>query len=272
MKTILVATDFSPAALNAAHYAAGMALAINADILLLHVYQIPVSYSEVAVAVNEADMTDTVEKAMSDLKVSLIAQSGGKLKIGTKISIGIFSYNLQLACESVMPYAVIMGSQGTSAAERFIFGSHTVLAVQYLKCPLITVPSGVEFSAVKKIGLACDFVKVLDTTPVKEICMLLNDLNAELHVLNSGQNEMFDANIVFGTSLMARMFSPHKPKYHFISNGNTDEAIIDFAGRNEIDLLIVLPKHHNILDKIIHKSHTKQLVLHCNVPVVAIHN
>ena len=56
MKTILVATDFSPAALNAANYAADMALAINADILLLHVYQIPVVYLEVPVALNEEGM------------------------------------------------------------------------------------------------------------------------------------------------------------------------------------------------------------------------
>jgi len=45
MKTIVVATDFSAVALNAANYAVDMALAIKADILLLHVYQIPVSYS-----------------------------------------------------------------------------------------------------------------------------------------------------------------------------------------------------------------------------------
>ena len=47
MKTIIVATDFSSTALNAANYAADMALAINADLLLLYVYQLPVSYSEV---------------------------------------------------------------------------------------------------------------------------------------------------------------------------------------------------------------------------------
>ena len=35
MKTIIVATDFSPAALNAANYAAAMATAINAKLFLL---------------------------------------------------------------------------------------------------------------------------------------------------------------------------------------------------------------------------------------------
>ena len=56
MKTILVATDFSAAALNAANYAADMASTINADILLLHVYHIPVSYSEIPVVVTPDDL------------------------------------------------------------------------------------------------------------------------------------------------------------------------------------------------------------------------
>ena len=43
MKTIIVATDFSTAALNAAEYAADMALAIQADILLLHISEIPIA-------------------------------------------------------------------------------------------------------------------------------------------------------------------------------------------------------------------------------------
>jgi len=33
----------------------------------------------------------------------------------------------------------------------------------------------------------------------------------------------------------------------------------------------VLPKRHGLLDKLIHKSHTKQLVLHSHVPVMAFH-
>jgi nucleotide-binding universal stress UspA family protein len=38
MKTILIATDFSPAAFNAANYAAGMGRVCNADLSLLHIY------------------------------------------------------------------------------------------------------------------------------------------------------------------------------------------------------------------------------------------
>ena len=56
MKTIVVATDFSSCALNAAGYAADMALAVGADMLLLHVYYMPAIYSEIPVAFSEEEM------------------------------------------------------------------------------------------------------------------------------------------------------------------------------------------------------------------------
>ncbi len=49
MKTIIIPTDFSPVATNALHYAIDMAKKINASLLLLHVYQVPVSYSDVPI-------------------------------------------------------------------------------------------------------------------------------------------------------------------------------------------------------------------------------
>ena len=270
MKTILVATDFSPAALNAANYAADMALAINADILLLHVYQIPVVYLEVPV-VNEEDMMQEAEKDIIQLKEELALKRGGKLNIETEVRIGVFFPEMKTVCERIKPYTVVMGSQGTTAAERLFFGSHTVYAMKHLMWPLITVPPEAKFSSVKKIGLACDFDKVVDTTPIDEIKMLVNDFNAELHILNTGKKEVFNPEIVFESGLLEEMLAPLKPNYHFITNENTDEGIMDFAEKNHIDLLIVLPKRHGLLDKLIHKSHTKQLVLHSHVPVMALH-
>ena len=164
-----------------------------------------------------------------------------------------------------------MGSQGTTAAERLLFGSHTVYAMKHLVWPLITVPPQAKFSAVKKIGLACDFNKVVETTPVDEIKTLVNDFHAELHVLNTGKKEVFNPELVFESGLLQEMLAALKPEYHFITNENTDEGIMDFAEKNNIDLLVVLPKRHGLLEKLFLKSHSKQLVLHSHVPVMALH-
>lgn len=271
MKTILVATDFSPASLNAANYAADMALAIHADLFLLHVYQLPVTYGEVPVSFNEAELKEEVEKDMIEFEKLLETKKGKGLNIKTKVILGIFFQELKRICENIHPYAVVMGSQGTTSAERFFFGSHTVFAMKNLQWPLITVPLGVKYSAVKKIGLACDFNNVVDTTPVNEIKMLVKEFNAELHVLNTGKRNVFDPEIVFESGLLQEMLIDVKPQYHFISSENTDQGIIDFTDKHEIDLLLVLPKRHGLLEKLIHKSNTKKLVLHSHIPVMALH-
>lgn len=272
MKTILVATDFSPSAKNAANYAADMALTIKAGILLLHVYQIPVSYSEIPVALDVEDMMEEIKEGMNEQKEHLIRKTGGKLNIETDVRRGIFFYDeFKIACEQVKPYAVIMGSQGTTASERLFFGGHTVHAMKHLRWPLITVPFGATFSSIKKIGFACDFDKVIDTTPIDEIKILVNDFNAELHILNIVKNERLTPEAVYESALLQEMLSALKPGYHLITNGNTDEGIMNFVEINHIDLLIVLPKRHALLSKLIHRSHTKQFVLHSHVPVMALH-
>lgn len=272
MKTIIVATDFSSCAKNAAEYAAEMALSINADLHILHVYEIPVVYMEVPIAMTEEDMTASAEEAMNKLKQELLIKTNNKLNIETQIIIGRFYAELDSVCENKKPYAVVMGSQGTTAAERIFFGGHTVYAMQHLMWPLITVPQGAKFSAIKKIGFACDFNNIGETIPVDEIETMVTGFHAELHVLNTGIEKVYNPEIVFESARLKESLAGINTYYHFISSNDVDEGIIDFVKTNQIDLLIVIPKRHNLLDKIIHKSHTRQLVLHSHVPVMALHH
>jgi nucleotide-binding universal stress UspA family protein len=271
MKTIIVATDYSPAALNAAKYAAEMASVINAGILLLHIYNLPVGYNGIPLTVNVEDIRKIADNNMNGLKAQLIEKTGGKVPIDAKIRLGTFFQELQIVCETVHPYTVIIGSQGTTATERILFGGHAVYAMKHLLWPIITVPQTVSFSNIKKIGLACDFDGVLDTTPVDEIKMLVNDFNAELHVLNTGKKDELDPDVVFESGLLNEMIGNLNPNYHFITNEKTDESIMEFAEQNKIDLLIVLPKRHGLMEMLVHRGHTKNLVLHCHVPVMALH-
>ena len=271
MKTILVATDFSPAALNAVNYAADMAAAINGDLYLLNICQVPIGYAEVPVIVNLDELMNEAKIEINKLKDELTHKTGNGLQIKTEVREGAFFQQVKNVCELIKPYTVVMGSQGTTAAERMFFGGHAVNAMKNLEWPLITVPQGSRFSAIKKIGFACDFTEVIDTTPVDEIKMLVNDFNAELHVLNTGKQSEFNPDTVFQSGMLQEMIGSLNPNYHFIASENIDDGIIDFAEKNNIDLLLVLPKRHSLFEKLVHKSHTKQLVLHSHVPVMALH-
>jgi nucleotide-binding universal stress UspA family protein len=272
MKTIIVATDFSDAASNAANYAADMALAIGANLLLVHIYQIPTSYLEIPVAAGEDQIRTDAEESLSLLKKELLRRTNGHVNIESQFLVGVFYAELKNICEQVQPYAVVMGSQGTTAAQRVLFGGHTLYSMKHLVWPLITVPPQAVFSQIKKICLACDFEKVLDSTPVDEIKRLVNDFHAELHVINSGKEELYQPDLVFESGMLQEILAPLKPQYHLITGENIDESIISFVEKNNIDLLITLPKKRGLLEKLAHKSISKQLVLHTHVPVMAMHS
>jgi nucleotide-binding universal stress UspA family protein len=271
MKTIIAATDFSRSASNAVVYAADMALTINANLLLLHVYQYPVNYGEAAVIVNIDDIRKDAERLIEDLKYELEQKTSGKMSIETETREGAFFHELAELCGEVKPYAVVLGSQGSTAAERFFFGSQAVHTMKHLKWPVITVPPEAKFTTVNKIGFACDFEKVVDTTPIEEIKLLVNDFHATLHVLNTGKQQTYNPNLVFQSGMMQELLADLKPEYHFINDKDIDEGTIRFAEENQVDLLVVLPKRHSLAEKLVHKNHTRQFVLHSHVPVMALH-
>jgi nucleotide-binding universal stress UspA family protein len=271
MKTIIVATDFSAAAKNAAYYASEMALFLNASIHLLHVYEIPVVYLEVPLAMTEDEMTESSRKALDELKLELIAKTNNTIAIESEIIVGRFYAELESACERIKPYVVVIGSQGTTAAERLFFGGHAVFAIKNLQWPLITIPVGTKFSSIKKIGLACDLDNIADAVPVDEIETLVDDFNAELHILNIGKQKVYSPDVAFEAVVLKGRLAYAKPSYHFLENDDTDEGIIQFSEKNNIDLLIVMPKRHSLMAKLIHRSHAGQLVLHSHVPVMALH-
>ncbi|MBL7727804.1 MAG: universal stress protein, partial [Dinghuibacter sp.] len=215
MKTILVATDFSSAAENAAKYAADMAAVLGARLYLLNVYNIPASYSDVPLALNASDMMQEAEKNLMRLKDKLDERVRNHVPMETEVRMGLFLSELKETCERIKPYLVVLGSQGTTATERFFFGSHAVHAMQQLSWPLLTVPPEARFSAIKRIGLATDLEKVVDLVPADALKTLVNDFRAELHILHTGKSSRFDPETVFESGLLQEMIGDLKPEYHF---------------------------------------------------------
>jgi len=271
MKKIIAATDFSPAAENALNYAADMANSIGAHLLLIHVTQLPVSFGDVPLAVYIEDLINAAEKDLAASADKINTRMNGRLGIEKQVKSGTFYEELSALCEVENPYAVVIGSQGKTKTERVLWGSHAVYAMKHLNWPTITVPPFAKYHSIRKIGLASDFAEVVNYTPVEEIKTLVKDFSAKLYVLNTAAQDSFDSEVVFQSGMLQEMIGSLNPSYHFIANENVEDGILQFARENNIDLLIVLPKHHKLIERITQTSHTKQLVIHSHVPVMALH-
>ena len=274
MKTIIVPSDFSPIATNAMNFAADMAVNINASLTLLHVYQVPVSVTDVPVVlISTEELRKSSEEKLEILRQELVHLTSGKIKIYTEARLGDVSDELEEVCRHMEPFAVIMGAKGASGVERILFGSTTLTAIRHLKWPVIIVPPGKKYGkGIKKIGFACDFDKVIENTPVQPIKNMVKEFGAELHVLNvDHENKHFKREGPEESVMLHTLLEQVNPNYHFIDNVDIEEGINGFVETNNIDLLITVPKKHKFLDGLFKPNNTEQLIKKSHVPVMCVH-
>lgn len=273
MKTIIVATDFSPVSINAAKYAADMAIDINAEILLINVYNIPVAFTDAPLLLISVDeLRKSSEELLENLKTELL-NSSATLRIKLSAVMGDTIDELEKICADVKPFAIILGTKGVSNIEKVLFGSTTLTAIRHLTYPVISVPPEKSYGkGIKKIGFACDFKQVETTTPVQAIKQFVTSFGAVLHVLNVDYHEKnFRSDTPVQSFHLHNMLEDIHPQYHFIKNKEIDAGINEFAIANQLDMIIAIPKKHKILEGIFKTSNSKQIVLHSSIPVMCIH-
>ena len=270
MKTILVTTDFSESSVNAALYATKLANDIGAAIHLLHVNSPVESFNQAPVVLESEMEINSAESRLNAVKSNMELHSHGEIEIREELLIGEFFTEMFNYCERIQPYLVIMGSQGSTTTERFLMGSNSVHAMRNLPWPLLTIPSGCGYSPIRKIALASDFSNTV-SIPMDVIKAFRTDFDATLDVIHIGRNKEVKPDVILKSDVMQEQLKASNAQYHFISQDDTEEGILNFTETNGIDILIVIPKQYGFLEQLFHKSISKQLVLNSKVPVMALH-
>jgi nucleotide-binding universal stress UspA family protein len=275
MNTIMAPTDFSPASLNALNYAADLAVATGSNLMLVHIVQMPVVYGDVPVAAITIDeQIAGAEAGIKNLEKQISLRTQGKLQIYTEVNAGgSVLPEIENYCRSVDPSFVVMGSRGGSAVEKMLLGSTVTTAMRNLSWPLIVVPPKATFNKLESIGFACDLKDVEETAPFEEIRSLVTLFKAKLHIIhvNAEGERNYPPSIIREASVVQEMFEKLQPVYHFLNNVDIDKGVSQYAEKYNLDLLIVIPKKHGFINKIFHKSHAKQLLIHTHVPVLSVH-
>lgn len=274
MKLIIAPTDFSPLADNAVRYSIDMAKAIGANLMLVNVYQLPISYSEVPlVNISLDELRKISEEKLEELKRNIKTLSGNQLTVFTESKLGDVTEELEKLSKTLHPFAIVMGTRGVTGVGRFFLGSNTISVIKHLEVPVFVIPPGATFKSFRKIGLTSDLREVVDNTPVEPIRELVNFFNADLHVLNVDfKQRRFTPNTPEETMNLDTLLSGMNPVFDFIEHENVEQGISEFAEKNNIDLLITLPKKHNALEQLFETSTTRKLIHQTNIPLMCIHH
>ncbi len=272
MKNIIAPIDFSPVSVNAARYAVQLAEFYNANVWLYHAYELPVTHIEYGYPfVTYAELHNAADFQLGELVKELSGMVKVPVTIKVKVEMTNLANGLISLCDEVKADMVIMGITGKDRLTRLLIGSNTIHAIHHLHCPVLIVPAGSLFSPYQKIGFAADYEIAASPAAIGLINNITGTFKASLHVINvDWDNRHFTPDAETNQVLLHKQLTNGQASFHNLESEQVATAIHNFAKNNRIDLLVTLPKKHNLMEKLFSRSHTPELLYHTDMPVLCI--
>ncbi|MGF1534073.1 MAG: universal stress protein [Bernardetiaceae bacterium] len=263
MQTVVLPTDFSGLARETMQYAAPIFSAHPIHFVLLHSY---LAGSSAEALAQEAHVQEQLEKELAYLRAAYPkhtfrghAQEGDLDRV---LSDQVEKNNADL---------LLMGTRGLQSGKYAFWGTHTSNALQNVACSTLVIPEGSVLSGAQQIVFATDFAGDEPPEALEQLLQIAQRLNARLSVLH-----ILPPQRSAGQDSLSGLRFLHEQKQvpvsvHFTRSQEVMEGILQYIKYHPTDILAVLTRSRSLIERLFHRSITKELVLHSHVPLLALH-
>lgn len=275
MKKILFPTDFSKASNNAFIYALRLAKQIDAELVTLHVYEMPV-VDYVDTPAYLVDIYNTVElatfenyKGQIPILHRIADENGlGDVAISNVLLDGDFVNTiLRLVKEDHIDY-VVMGTKGASGMKETFLGTSTANVMTGSSAIVLAVPEESTYKPISKITFTTRF-REKDFPALKKLLLLSTAFDATIDCLYIKTSKSDVKDVVLAD--WKHLLKDEKINFHIIESENIEESILQFIEQEQTDIVALLNHKRGFFEGLFHTSLTKKLAFHSRIPVLAIH-
>ena len=281
MRTVLFLTDFSIRADHAAHYALKFAQGTNADLLVCNVFLVSSNDSMFSPGGDEnTDRESKEEDRNFDLdelserlervaknefsntgflpRIKYCSRSGSLAKSVNDIAT---KYNITTA---------VISMHGAGMLSTLLLGDHVEAVIEKATCPVLVVPEVADFRKLKKIAFATD-LNHGDIQVIHSLVELAKYTNAELiiiHITEDSQVDSYDhTRLTNFINLVSTKINYEQIYYRSIENDNIPDSLNSLLREPDIDILAVVHRKRNFLQKLFNGSVTQKLADNLNKPL-----
>jgi len=272
MKTLIVLTDFSKSALNAARYAAALTHQFSVSkLILFNSYEFRPVATDIPMTnqVGLANLREESRKKLENLRDELLPIVNQETTMEILAVENPLVYAVHSLAEQYQPELTVMGITGMSGFERALIGSNTITIAREITTPLLLVPHAATFEKINKAVFATDLRNDLKKSAM-ELKSIINKLGTRLLILNiekSGTTR-FDTDLIKEQAVLHELWDNEDPEYYFNENEDIAKGILEFIKTHDVQMVIAIPKHHGFFESIFHRSITKRLTYHTPIPLL----
>lgn len=257
IKKIICPTDFSEAANNATEYAAKLAQALNAELLLVNVERILPVTDTIGLGGGVGANTRENSLLASRKLQEMSAEVNKVFKISSTYEVDITTGSLAktLASLGKRNSMIVMGTNGADNLAQFYFGTNTFNVIKKAECPVLMVPENCGYGTYKNFLYAFSYEEK-GRLGLKEFYEFAEKFNAQITFLHISKKDTDISRDVFRAvkeEVEEHFGGKRSLEFHRSFSEDIAGEIDSFMQRHPADLLVMAARRRNVLEGIFKK-------------------
>ncbi len=263
MKTILIATDFSPASTNALFYGIELAQALKAKLILFHAYIQPSSIPALSISISKYGVMLETKQQQDDYAKLILKEKATDIE--TVCEVGDPKEAIYKMAKEKKADLIITGMKGTGKNFKKVFGSTATSLSSGADVPILIIPEETIFNKLDIIAFASDG----DGNPLRE------DLEKFTFIKEAFHSKVYVVKILKKLEKERLEFTEttEEEKYLDISfeypvDEDITKGLDAFIVKHKVNMLVMMPHKHDWAERLFKKSETKDMIFHTHIPLL----
>lgn len=274
MKAILVATDFSRNAFNAAKYAFALAEEYRLSVTLYHSH--PVMYPDPEVPFADMEMQAKALIRMVESEMYKLIQKLRKLfpgvRVKWKIDIGVPKDNIINYIRYKRIKTLVVGTTGQNGLAKAVLGSTTEFLIRYAPCNIIIVPRAARYRPIRRITFATD-LKPDNLNAMTCLVPYARKFRAGIMFVHIQDSSSFAGEDKYPEMMKAVQRKTHfkHVSFQIVTSPQVDGGLRIFARKGKSDMLAMATHRTHFPSSLWKTSWTRIIANYTTIPLFVIH-
>lgn len=274
VKTIVYATDYSPASIAALLYASGITKALGVRMVLTHVYQL------------SAILGSTAEKAFPELSTASKSQERKKLKNFYEKYLGKVEDDSLVRFEPVahtsiikgivskamdwQAFAIFMGMKMQNKLREVIVGSTVGSLFGTSPCPVWAIPSDTVYAPLETIVYASDFEEE-DIYAIRSLAEMASPFRAEIRIVHIATEKEFTGAVQMDwfREFLGKELSYKHIRFELLLSNHIQNRLVSYLKEEDVDLLVMLERENkSFLEKWLRTDMVNKMESYAKIPLL----
>ena len=278
MTNVLIPTDFSENACNAIQYGVQFFENEPTNFYLLHISLIELNSAGHDAAANSIiynpenvvgiiDQLKEVEKRIEET----FPKTSHKFYVQQEH--GFFIDGIKKTIENKHIDFIVMGTKGATGLKEAIVGTRTSEVITRVKCPVLVVPEKAKYETPNQLAFPTDFNSYYKNKVLLTLAEVVEINQSAIHVLHiTKRGQALTSPQKKNKNYLEDFLQGSEYSFHFLPSRNIENALQLFIKENSIDIIVMVAKNLNFVQRILFEPTVTKISYHTEIPFLVLHD